>query len=153
MLRSTPTQGTAPAPVVAQATVCHRRLAPAFTLIEILVVVAIIALLVAILLPSLQAARESARASICGQHVRELTGHSQVLETGLGGQSVLDYAGGLQDGHGLNTVMGQRPLRGPWDLPRALVLASPLLISLVQEGPKAALSEAHRTRPGMALPP
>lgn len=46
---------------------------PAFTLIEMLVVVAIIALLVSILLPAMQKARESARASVCGHHVRELT--------------------------------------------------------------------------------
>ncbi len=45
----------------------------AFTLIEILVVVAIIALLVAILLPSLQKARESARASVCSSRMRQLT--------------------------------------------------------------------------------
>jgi len=44
----------------------------AFTLIEILVVVAIIALLVAILLPSLENARESARRATCGSNQRQL---------------------------------------------------------------------------------
>lgn len=49
----------------------------AFTLIEVLVVVAIIALLVAVLLPSLSAAREQARTVVCQTRLRELyNGHS-----------------------------------------------------------------------------
>ena len=48
------------------------RLRPAFTLIEILVVVAIIALLIAILLPSLANAREAARAAVCESNVSQL---------------------------------------------------------------------------------
>jgi len=43
----------------------------AFTLIEVLVVVAIIALLMAVLLPGLSAARERAREAVCSQHLRQ----------------------------------------------------------------------------------
>lgn len=43
-----------------------------FTLIELLVVAAIIALLISILLPSLQAARQQARATVCGSNLRQV---------------------------------------------------------------------------------
>lgn len=44
----------------------------AFTLVELLVVIAIIALLVALLLPAVQSARESARRTLCISNIRQI---------------------------------------------------------------------------------
>ncbi len=53
---------------------------PAFSLIEVLVVVSVIALLVSILLPSLGKAREQARAAVCLGNLHRL-GHAAVFYT------------------------------------------------------------------------
>src|SRR5262245_23131329 len=45
---------------------------PAFTLVELLVVMAIIGVLIALLLPAVQAARESARRSQCKNNLKQI---------------------------------------------------------------------------------
>lgn len=46
--------------------------APAFTLLELLIVIVILALLIAVLLPSLAGARREAKAAVCATRLREL---------------------------------------------------------------------------------
>jgi type II secretory pathway pseudopilin PulG len=45
---------------------------PAYTIVELLVVVTIISILLALLLPAIQAARESARSALCADHLKQL---------------------------------------------------------------------------------
>ena len=49
-----------------------RRTPTAFTLVELLVVIAIISLLIALLLPAAQSARESARRALCSNNLKQL---------------------------------------------------------------------------------
>jgi prepilin-type N-terminal cleavage/methylation domain-containing protein len=95
---------------------CFRRdRTPAFTLIEVLVVVAIIALLVAILLPSLARARENARLSVCLSNIRNLATGCMTYATESQGR--FPGAGRYTDWLGKNnanqsTTFGRTPVDG-----------------------------------------
>ncbi len=52
-------------------------LVPAFTLAELLVVVAIVAVLLALLLPALRGARDAARSTGCASNLRQIAGAAQ----------------------------------------------------------------------------
>jgi len=56
----------------------------AFTLVELLVVIAIIGTLVGLLLPAVQSARESARANTCKNNLKQLAMALSIRETSLG---------------------------------------------------------------------
>jgi prepilin-type N-terminal cleavage/methylation domain-containing protein len=103
----------------------------AFTLIEVLVVVAIIALLISILLPSLKRAREQAKMILCMDHQKELVSgtyyYSMDNKNRLpdrttwvyvgqpNAQNVLPYPGPESgDLMGHRGVPGVRPLRKPY---------------------------------------
>jgi prepilin-type N-terminal cleavage/methylation domain-containing protein/prepilin-type processing-associated H-X9-DG protein len=75
----------------------------AFTLIEVLVVVAIIALLVSILLPSLSAARRQAKAAACAVNLRTI-GHALVFYLQANQDTVPPAAGGEEAGGGFETL-------------------------------------------------
>lgn len=90
----------------------------AFTLIEVLVVVAIIALLVAILLPSLARARAQAKMIMCQTGMRQVTAgfvtYTVESKGRLPGQRGDDYADWL-GGSNRNKLTGNKPGRQPDD--------------------------------------
>lgn len=71
-----------PPPAAGESSRARRRAAPAaFTLVELLAVVAIIGLLAALLLPAVQTIRESARRSTCANKIKAITLAEQAYES------------------------------------------------------------------------
>jgi prepilin-type N-terminal cleavage/methylation domain-containing protein len=116
-----------------------------FTLIELLVVIAIVALLVVILLPGLGAAREQARAAVCGSNIRQLAIANLTYATEWGGRLCPGAPGiaveNLRRWHGVRTNVGGvfDPERGPLarHLAEGRVRACPSFQDYVKEGAPA----------------
>jgi prepilin-type N-terminal cleavage/methylation domain-containing protein/prepilin-type processing-associated H-X9-DG protein len=78
----------------------------AFTLVELLVVIAIIGVLIGLLLPAVQSARESARRNACSNNVKQLAlaVHKYADNNASGGDNKFPYAVYHNDGAGGNVV-------------------------------------------------
>lgn len=76
----------------------------AFTLVELLVVIAIIGVLIGLLLPAVQAAREAARRSSCGNNLKQigLGLHGYADSKAKGGDNFFPYASYWDNGIGSN---------------------------------------------------
>lgn len=88
---------------------------PAFTLIEVMVVVAVVALLVAILLPAVSRVRDQARLVICGSNLRQvgagITAYANSFRVIPHGPVVQDLGGILE--HNDGTVATSQIWTGP----------------------------------------
>jgi prepilin-type N-terminal cleavage/methylation domain-containing protein len=78
----------------------------AFTLVELLVVIAIIGVLIGLLLPAVQSARESARRNACSNNVKQLAlaVHKYADNNASGSDNKFPYAVYHNDGAGGNVV-------------------------------------------------
>ncbi|MDB5297061.1 MAG: hypothetical protein JWO31_3044 [Phycisphaerales bacterium] len=76
-----------------------RRLRPAFTLVELLVVIGIIALLISILLPSLNRAREAAKVTMCLTNLRSFGMAMNMYANDNKGRVPIGYAGDKHAGY------------------------------------------------------
>ena len=81
-----------------------KRFSPAFTLVELLVVITIIGMLVALLIPAVQAVRGNARITQCATNLRELTTANLSYEASTG--SFPGYAQRLNRGNGKRATAG-----------------------------------------------
>jgi len=76
----------------------------AFTLVELLVVIAIIALLIALLLPAVQSSREAARRTSCSNRLRQLALGCLTFESARRALPPGTTRNNIADGGGINTV-------------------------------------------------
>jgi len=89
----------------------HLRRTYAFTLIEVLVVVAIIALLAAVLIPSLQRAREQAKIASCKANCKQIAGMTATYQAEFRDHlPVLFNHQATEMGHGVNRLWPARTL-------------------------------------------
>ena len=98
-----------------------RMMRTAFTLVELLVVIAIIGVLVGLLVPAVQAAREAARRASCQNNLKQITLASIQFETSQ--QRLVPYFapfGGNKTGTWVVSILPgleQEPLREDWNDP------------------------------------
>lgn len=91
---------------------------PAFTLVELLVVVSIVAILMAILLPALRGAREQAKTAVCASNIRQIALANIGYATESNGRlcpGAADFLANLNRWHGTRTRVNRAftPEGGP----------------------------------------